>query len=82
MHSSHIVCLSVSHITIRRLGQNMHPEKCFVESKKIWLVQQCFSFKYGPMKILFEFTKKILLIFFAFPRKKSCYDSKKHGIAN
>ena len=59
-----------------------HPEKCFVESTKIWLAQPSFSFKYGPMEILFESTKKILLIFFAIPTKKFCIDSKKHGIAN
>ena len=35
-----------------------HPEKCFVETTKIWLAQQCFSFKYGPMEILLELTKK------------------------
>ena len=33
-----------------------HPEKYFVESTKIWLAQQSFSFKYGSMEILFELT--------------------------
>ena len=42
----------------------LHPEKCFVESTKIWLVQQSFLFKYGSMEILFKLTTKILLIFF------------------
>ena len=65
-----------------RLFACIHPEKCFVESTKIWLAQQSFSFKYEPMKILFELTKKILLIFFAIPIKKFCIGSKRHGIAN
>ena len=53
----------------------MHPEKCFVESTKIWLAQQNFSFKCGPMEILFELSKEILLILFAI--KKKCIVSKK-----
>ena len=62
----------------------MHPEKSFVEPKQIWLAQQNFSVIHGSMKILFELTKKILLIyfFFAIPTKKICIGSKKHGIAN
>ena len=60
----------------------IHTEKCFVETTKIWLAQRSFLFKYGSMEILFELTKKILLIFFAIPIKKFCIDSKKHGIAN
>ena len=60
----------------------LHSEKRFVESTKIWLAQQNFSFKYGPMESLFELSKKVLLIFFANPTKKFCIDSKKHGIAN
>ena len=59
-----------------------HPEKCFVESKKIWLAKKTFSFKYGTMEILIELTQKILLIFYAIPTKTFCIDSKKHGIAN
>ena len=56
----------------------MHPEKCFVESTKIWFAQQSFSFKYGPMEILFELTKKILLIFFfQFLQKKIVSSAKK-----
>ena len=58
-----------------------HP-KCIVESTKIWLAQQSFLFKHGPMEILFELTKKLVLIFFAIPTKKFCTGSKKHGIAN
>ena len=49
---------------------HLHPEKCFVEETKIWLAQQSFSFKYGPMEILFELTKKILLTFFCHSNKK------------
>ena len=37
---------------------NEHPEKCFSESTKIWLAQRNFLFKYWPMEILFELTKK------------------------
>ena len=48
---------------------DLYLEKCFVESKKIWLAQESFSFKYGPIEILFELTTKILLIFFAIPTK-------------
>ena len=59
-----------------------HPEKCFLESSKIWLVQQNISFKYGSMEFLFELTKRILFNFFALPTKIFCIDSKKHGIAN
>ena len=56
----------------------MHPEKCFVESTKIWFAQQSFSFKYGPMEILFELTKKILLIFFfQFQQKNFASSAKK-----
>ena len=55
----------------------LHPEKYFVESTKIWLAQQCFSFKYGSMEILFELTTKILLLFFTIPTKKFCIFCKK-----
>ena len=48
----------------------VHPEKCFVESTKIWLPQHNFSFKYGSVKILFELTKKKLLIFFAIKKNR------------
>ena len=54
----------ILHDAIRK---NLHPEKSFVESTKIWLAQQNFSFKYGSMEILFELIKKILLIVFAIP---------------
>ena len=43
---------------------SLHPEKCFVESTKIWLTQQNFSFKYGSIEILFELIERILLISF------------------
>ena len=46
------------------LPNEMQPEKCFFESSKIWLAQQKFLFKYASMEILFEVTKKILLISF------------------
>ena len=55
----------------------MTPKKCFVESTKIWLAQQCCSFKYGSMEILFELTKKMFLDVFAIPRKKICIVGKK-----
>ena len=55
----------------------LHPEKCFVESTKIWLAKQNFSFKYGPMVILFELTKKLLLTFFAIATKEFCIVCKK-----
>ena len=59
-----------------------HPEKCFVESTKIWLAQQKFSFNYGLMEILFELSKKILLIFFCNSNKKKLHPQQKIGIAN
>ena len=49
---------------LNSLKKYSHPEKCFVESTKIWLAQQNFLIKYGSMEILFELTKEILLIFF------------------
>ena len=56
----------------------LYPKKSFVESTKIWLAQQNFSLKYGSMEILFELTKKILLIFFfAISTKIFWIDSKK-----
>ena len=66
---------------------HLHPEKCFVEETKIWLAQQSFSFKYGPMEILFELPpspqkKKKMLIFLSIRTKKFCIGSKKHGVAN
>ena len=48
----------------------IHPEKCFVESTKIWLAEQSFSFKYESIEILFELTTEILLIFFFFNSNK------------
>ena len=56
----------------------IHPEKCFVESTKIWLAQKNFSFKYESMKILFELIKKNIVDFFFFsiPTKKFCIVSK------
>ena len=65
------VSLSISNESL------VHPEKCFVESTKIWLAQQSFLFKHGPMEILFELAKKILLTFFEIPTKKFCIDRKK-----
>ena len=76
---------STEHSSRRKRGRSQHPEKCFIESTKIWLAQQIFSFKYESMEILFEITKEILLIFFfflQFQQKTFCIDSKKHGIAN
>ena len=55
----------------------MHPEKCLVESTKIWLAQQNFSFKCGPMEILFELTKITLLIFFGHSNKKVLHRQQK-----
>ena len=52
----------------------LHPEKCFAESTKILLAQQSFSFKYEPMEILIESTKKISLIF---PIKKIFHRQQK-----
>ena len=57
-----------------------HPEKYFVESTKIWLAQQSFSFKYGSMEILFELTTQILLNFFEIPTKKKFASSAKQWI--
>ena len=62
---------------LNSLKKYSHPEKCFVESTKIWLAQQNFLFKYGSIEILFELTTKILLISFAIPTKKICIVSKK-----
>ena len=44
----------ILHDAIRK---NLHPEKSFVESTKIWLAQQNFSFKCESMEILFKLTK-------------------------
>ena len=57
---------------------NSHPEKCFVESTKIWFAEQNFSFKYGSIEILFELTKEIL-IYFAVPTttKKNLHRQQK-----
>ena len=58
----------------------MHQEKCFVETTKVWLAQQNFSFKYGSLEILFELIKEILLIFFfffQFQQKKISSTAKK-----
>ena len=52
------------HRNVRFIFRNIRPEKCFVESTKIWLAQKKFSFKYGIMEILFELTKYMLFIFF------------------
>ena len=59
------------------LSHIAHPEKYFVESTKIWFAQQSFSFKYCPMDILFELTKKILLIFLQFQQKNFAFSAKK-----
>ena len=56
----------------------VHPEKYFVESTKIWLNQQSFSFKYGSMEILFELTKRIYCWFsLQFQQKKISSPTKK-----
>ena len=52
-------------------------EKSLVESTKIWLAQQNFSFKYGSVEILFKLTKTTLLIIFAVPTKFVYIVSKK-----
>ena len=59
-----------------------HPEKSFDEWTKIWFAERNFSFKNGSTEILFELSKKILLIFFAISTKNFCIISKKYGIAN
>ena len=60
-----------------------HPEKCLVETTKIWLTQQKFSFKYESIEILFELTKEILLFFFPCnSNKKILYRQQKNGFAN
>ena len=56
--------------------KSAHLEKCFVESIKIWLAQQDFSFKFESMEILFKLTKKTML-FFAIPTKKIASSAKK-----
>ena len=59
----------------------MQAEKCFVESTKIWLAQQNFSFQYGSIEILSESIKKYFYFFLQF-QQTNFASSPKNGIAN
>ena len=59
-----------------------HPEKCFVQLTKVSLDQQSFSSKYVSMEILFEYTTKILSIFFFQFQKKKNHQQRKNRISN
>ena len=63
---------------------NVHKEKRFVQSTKICLVQQNFSFKHGSEETLYELSKKytVDMFFFKIPARKFCIVSKKHRIPN
>ena len=54
-------CVCVFVCKIVKFANELHPEKCFVESTKIWLAQQSFSFKYGPMENFVDSTKFLLI---------------------
>ena len=78
------VTLGVKHIFLLVIDHNasyppssMHPEKCFVESIKVYLAQQSFSFKYGSIETLFELTTEILMIFLQFQQKNFASSAQK-----
>ena len=58
-------------------------KKVLLNQQKFGWLNRVFRLNMGQMKILFELTKKILLIFFfVIPTKKVLYRQQKNGFAN